>query len=89
MPLEERQEKPWEQDPYHDDSDWYRDDLYDGMFESANPADLKSLAVEWLEELAREGYRGRVAFYDYKSGRHFNFSAKQKTISITAARGSR
>src|SRR3954447_9017739 len=81
LPLEERLEKPWDGDWYEGDSDSYRDDLYDGMSQPSNPANLQAWAVEWLEELAREGYRGRFYFYDHKSGKILNFPVKQGTSS--------
>lgn len=58
LPLEEREEQPWDADPYNGDSEWYRGLLHDGMFTAGEPGYLPSLAKEWLEELTRVGYRG-------------------------------
>lgn len=80
FPLEERQEKPWDGDPYHGDSDWYRDDLYAGIHTSGDPEHLTGLAVEWLEELAREGYQGVTVSY-FGDGVLVALPAKQKTSS--------
>lgn len=81
FPLEECEEKPWDGDPYQGDLEWYRDDLYDGVGISGNPDDLPGLAVEWLEELAREGYRGKVFAFDHDD-RTWRFPARQKTTSM-------
>lgn len=80
LPLEERQEKPWDGEPYQGDAEWYKDDLHDGILISGDFEDLPSLAVEWLEELAREGYRGKVLCY-YGNGIALEAPAKQKAAS--------
>jgi hypothetical protein len=80
LPLEERTAKPWDHDPYDGDSEWYRNDLHDGLYVSGDPQDLRGLAVEWLEELTRVGYQG-IILYHYPDGVSARLPAKQKTSS--------
>src|SRR5215213_2628804 len=80
LPLEERTAKPWDHDPYDGDSEWYRNDLHDGIYVSGVPEDLRGLAVEWLEEIARMGYRGKVTCH-YGGGVLVELPARQKTTS--------
>jgi hypothetical protein len=79
VPFEVRTEKPWDEDPYKGDSEWYRNDLHDGVYTSGDPEDLPGLAMEWPEELARVGYQG-VIFYRY-GGLTYQLPAKQETSS--------
>jgi hypothetical protein len=79
LPLEVRAEKPWDGDPYNGDSEWYRDDLHDGVYTSGDPDELPGLATEWLEELTRVGYWGIV--YRYYGDESMILPAKQKTSS--------
>ena len=79
LPLEEIPEKPWDGDPYHGNAEEYREDLHDGIYTSGDPEDLPHLAVEWLEELARTGYRGRS--FAYGNGVVLQLPARRKTTS--------
>jgi len=80
LPLEERAERPWDEDPYNGDAQWYRDDLHDGIFTSGDPEYLPSLASEWLEELARVGYEG-VVLSHHGGGLVSMLPARQRTSS--------
>jgi hypothetical protein len=79
LPLEERAEKPWDVDPYNGDSEWYREDLHDGIYTSGDPDELPGLAADWLEELARVGYWGIV--YRLSNDGYLALPAKQRTSS--------
>lgn len=49
-------EKPWDYGPYNGNEESYREELYNGM--AFAMTDLRGFSKEWLEELARVGYRG-------------------------------
>jgi hypothetical protein len=58
--------QPWDQSPFLGSMDAYREELYGGMAYCYKD-ELQDFAGEWLEELARVGYRGMVAV-PYKDG---------------------
>jgi hypothetical protein len=47
---------PWDRLPWAGDRESYREDLYAGL--AFNLMDLRTFALEWLEELTRVGYYG-------------------------------
>jgi hypothetical protein len=73
--------QPWDESPFSGSVDAYREELYSGMAYTYED-ELRGFAQEWLEELARVGYRGMITvLYDDGAVR---VPAKQQADHLTA-----
>jgi hypothetical protein len=73
--------QPWDESPFNGSMDACREELYNGMA-YAYRDELRDFAQEWLEELARVGYRGMTTV-SYDDGA-VRFPAKQQGDTVTA-----